>query len=139
MADDASTSTAGATSNTAPPQSTKRNSPAKRTPAATTAAPASNKKSVPTATANKTPVVSGTKRNAAGTAKQGTNANGKAAAKDDNAVDDDEEDMKTSVNKKIKTSNADNKNGIKVFEDGSAAAAIVAKDEDEEGGVEYAA
>ena len=46
-------------------------------------------------------------------------------------------DVKPSANKKIKISNADVKNGIKVFEDGSAATAAATVDG--EGGVEYAA
>lgn len=136
MADDASTPVASTNGNPGP---AKRNSPAKRTPATTTSttAPATKK---PVATpAYKDPVlVTGTKRNAAGTAKQATTANGKAAKDaNDNAVDDDEVDVKPSANKKIKISNADVKNGIKVFEDGSAATAAATVDG--EGGVEYAA
>ena len=79
---------------TAPSQSTKRNNPVKRAPATTTAAP-TTKKSVPATAANRTPIATDTKRNAADTAKQGTTANGKAA-KDDNAVvDGDEGDYMT--------------------------------------------
>lgn len=152
MADDASTASNSAPG---PSQPAKRTSPAKRasaptTTAATAAAAPAGKKATATA-ANKTPV--GTKRNAAGVAKQGNGgngANGKAAKDDAATVADEEEEevkgvveAKPSAAKKLKTSKADVsslKNGINVFEDGSAGAdaGAAAAGGDDEGGVEYA-